>query len=78
MAIKLSPHAVKVLGQKTRDNIAALNPAPSFLEQTEGYPIPETELEFAADERAAIIQFDGGPDGPLVEMVRDVFEGTLH
>jgi len=78
MAIKLSPYAVKVLGKKTRDNIPALNPAPSFSEQREGYPIPQTEEAFAADERAAIIQFDGGPHGPLVEIVKDVFEGTIH
>jgi len=27
-----------------------------------GYPIPSDEAEFARDERAAIIEFDGGPD----------------
>jgi len=50
------------------------------MDQTDGYPIPTTEKEFAEDERAAIIQFDGGVQGDnaeLVQMVMDVFQGRI-
>ena len=44
-----------------------------------GYPIPMDEAESAADERAAIIQFDGGPKlGETAQLVMDVFQGTVH
>jgi len=33
----------------------------------EGYPIPTDEAEFAADERKAIIEFDGEGDGQVEE-----------
>ena len=37
----------------------------------QGYPIPETEEEFAEDERKAIIEFDGeGTDGYPKETTR--------
>ena len=50
------------------------------LEPKEGYPIPTTEAEFAADERAAIIEFDGGPSmlSGTAQMVMEVFDGTIH
>ena len=57
------------------DNPPEMTAAP-FLESEKGYPIPTDETEFAADERAAIIDFDGGHD-ETVQMVMDIFDGTI-
>ena len=47
--------------------------------EDEGYPIPDTEKEFAEDERKAIQEFDGqgdqGDNDELIRMVMDVFQG---
>ena len=45
-----------------------------------GYPIPTDEAEFAADEKAAIIEFDGGPSmlSGTAQMVMGMFDGTIH
>ena len=50
-------------------------PDNSPLEQTEGYPIPIDEAEFAADERAAIIEFDGDGRDDLIKNVLRIFQG---
>jgi hypothetical protein len=50
-------------------------PGPPLFDPEEGYPIPTDEAEFAADERAAIIEFDGdGRDG-LIQNVLQIFQG---
>jgi hypothetical protein len=46
-----------------------------FLDQKEGYPIPTDEAEFAADERAAIIEFDGDIRDDLIQNVLRIFQG---
>jgi hypothetical protein len=47
-------------------------PAPPLLDPEEGYPIPTDE---AADERAAIIEFDGDGRDDLIQNVLRIFQG---
>ena len=50
-------------------------------ENEKAYPIPTDELEFAEDERQAIIEFDGGggqdADDELIQMAMDIFQGQI-
>ena len=48
-----------------------------FKPPQDGYPIPTDEAEFAADERAAIQEFDGGSSN-TASLVLDIFQGTVH
>jgi hypothetical protein len=56
--------------------------APKIGNEKAGYPIPDTEPEFAMDERAAIIDVDGGQDetipysGPVEMVLENSILGT--
>ena len=48
------------------------------IEKVKGYPIPTDEIEYAADEREAIVEFDGGTDqSTVVDDVLRVFQGQV-
>ena len=52
-------------------------PIVSRFENEKGYPIPDTEPEFAQDERRAIIDVDGGPQGHSMDVTLEPDRATV-